>query len=445
METKYIRPIPNNIAKRIRAKDEKYFEEGFGGVRFYAYFAKVKDELVKITVACKHYKGQWFCKQVAAHGVHSDMCYVKDMEYGIMGFRVGWYSHGLTDQCSFYEDGRWCAAEDKYYDPPAVVVNKKFALKFDAYKYSVVDKYPYVNIVKYLRTYEQYPQAEYFMKLGLQHLATNKTLLRKAGNDKNFRRWLVKYAKQLRNDYGNLPYFSAKVILASYKSDMSLLETQIFERDKKELLENYAYTNSICKVIKNDEIGVFVKYLKKQNISVNTYGDYLKACLYLKLDMSIPKNRYPHDFKRWHDIRTDEYATAKAIADKKERAELYEKFAFVAHKYEGLQYKRQAAFIMLIPNSPADLIREGERLLHCVGRMGYDQKFAREEMLIFFVRNIAEPDEPFVTLEYSIKQHKILQCYGHGNTKPNDTVLHFVNKQWLPYANRKLNKILAAA
>ncbi len=443
MNVKYLRPIPNYIAKKIRKIDEQTFQDG--NSRFYAYFAKMKDELVKITVACKSYKSQWFCKQVAIHGVHSEKCYVKDIEYCIMGFRVGWFSQGLTEQRAIYETDEWCTADDKYYDPAAKVVNKKFALKFDTYKYSVVDKYLYANILKYLRVYEQYPQAEYFMKLGLQHLATNITLLRKVGKDKNFRKWLVKYAKQLRNDYGNYPYFSAKVMLASYKTNTDLLETQIFEREKRILLQNYTFTHSISKVIKPNEIGDFIKYVKKQNISVSTYYDYLKACVYLNLDMNIPKNRYPHDFKRWHDIRTDEYATAKAIADEKERAELYQKFATVAHKYEGLQYTRQAAFIMLIPSSPADLIREGEQLSHCVGRMGYDQKFAREETLIFFVRNIAELNEPFVTIEYSIKQHRILQCYGHGNSKPNDNVLHFIKKQWLPYANRKLNKILAAA
>ncbi len=443
MDIKYLRPIPNYIAKKIRAIDEKIFNDGY--VRFYAYFAKLKGELIKITVACKNYKGQWFCKQVAVHGVHSNKCYVRDMEYGIMGFRVSWYSHGLTEQHSFYESDNWCTADDKYYDPAARVINKKFALKFDAFKYSVIDKYPYTNVFKYLRIYEQYPHAEYFMKLGLHHLATNKTLLQKTSTDKAFRKWLVKYAKQLRNDYGNYPYFPAKIILASYKTGMPLLDTQVFEREKKELLKNYTYTHSISKVIKTDEIAVFLKYIKNQKISISTYDDYLKACVYLNLDMSIPKNRYPHDFKRWHDIRIDEYHTAKAIADEKERAELYEKFATVAQKYEGLQYKRQAAFIMLIPNSPADLIREGNQLSHCVGRMGYDQKFAREETLIFFVRNITEPDEPFVTIEYSIQQHKILQCHGYRNSTPNDNVLHFIKRQWLPYANRKINKILAAA
>lgn len=442
MNIENLKPIPAYIAKSIKKRDEKNFP--YGNVRFYAYFAKIKDELVKITVACKSYKNQWFCKQVAVHGVHSEICYVRDLEYTLMGYSVGWYSHGLTDSRKYYENGKWETAGDKYYDPIAEVVNKKFALKFDAYKYSVIDKYPYYNVFKYLRTYEQYPQAEYFIKLGLQHLATNKTLLRKAGKDKNFRKWLVKYTKQLRNEYGNYPYFSGQVILSAYKTDMTLLEAQRFDREKKELLENYNYTHIVNKVISSKEIGTFLNYIKKQNTNVNSYADYIKACTYLGLDMTLPKNRYPHDFKRWHDIRSDEYATAKAIADEKERTELYKQFALVAQKYEGLQYKRQADFIMLIPHSPADLIREGEQLSHCVGRMGYDQKMVREETLIFFVRNIAEPDKPFVTVEFSIKQHKVLQCYGYDDTKPNDNVLTFVNKKWLPFANRQIKKLLAA-
>ncbi len=443
MEIKDIKPIPNYIAKRIRNRDEH--SGNYAHVRFYAYFAKIKGELVKITVACKNYKNQWFCKQVAVHGVHSEICFVRDMEYSMISYTVGWYDQGLSNCRKNYEGDRWYTAEDKYYNPAAEVVNKKYALKFDAYKYSAVDKYPHSDVLKYLRVYEQYPQAEYFIKIGLQHLATNKTLLKKAGNDKNFRKWLIRNARQLRNECGNYPYFSAQVILASYKENMTLIETQKFEKAKIELLRDYNYINTISKVIPDNEIDVFLKYIEKQNTNTNSYADYSKACAYLGLDMAIPKNRYPHDFKHWHDIRIDEYHTAKAIADEKERAKLYEKFATVAIKYEGLQYKRQADFIMLIPHSPADLIREGEQLSHCVGRMGYDQKMAREETLIFFVRNITEPDEPFVTVEYSIKQHKVLQCYGEHDHKPNDSVLNFVNKKWLPYANRQLNKILAAA
>ena len=73
--------------------------------------------------------------------------------------------------------------------------------------------------------------------------------------------------------------------------------------------------------------------------------------------------------------------------------------------------------------------------------MNYDQKFAREETLIFFIRNRLSPNTPFVTLEYSLANHKILQCYGEHDSKPSEDILTYVNKKWLPYANRKLKQI----
>ena len=167
-------------------------------------------------------------------------------------------------------------------------------------------------------------------------------------------------------------------------------------------------------------------------------------CIELGIDMNENKNRYPHDFKLWHDIRIDEYATEKALKAKKEHEELFKQFAAIANKYLPLQ-KSNAGYTIIIATSPAELIKEGEILHHCVGRMGYDQKMLREESLIFFVRKKSEIEKPFVTMEYSLKTKSILQCYAYHNTKPSDDILHFVNKQWLPYANRQIKKITAAA
>ena len=176
---------------------------------------------------------------------------------------------------------------------------------------------------------------------------------------------------------------------------------------------------------------------------MNSYIDYFKACQYLNLDMDLPKNRFPHEFKRWHDIRIDEYATAKAMKDEMQRKELYAKFSIVAEKYLPLQYEKKSAFVVLIPRSPADLIREGTILHHCVGRMNYDQKMIREESLIFFVRDRNKPDIPLVTLEYSLTAHKVLQCYGNKDLPPNGKIVDFVNHKWLPYANSVVQKIIA--
>ena len=81
MTEKDIRPIPKNILKRIQKLDGKYYPSPDGHVRCYAYLTTWKNELVKVTVAVKHRYKKRYCKQVAVHGLDSDKCFVKDMEY----------------------------------------------------------------------------------------------------------------------------------------------------------------------------------------------------------------------------------------------------------------------------------------------------------------------------------------------------------------------------
>jgi hypothetical protein len=101
--------------------------------------------------------------------------------------------------------------------------------------------------------------------------------------------------------------------------------------------------------------------------------------------------------------------------------------------------KNRIPFVVVIARSPADLIREGEVLHHCVGRMNYDQRMIREESLIFFIRNAGNPDVPFVTVEYSPKNKKVLQCYGDSDTKPDDSVLTY-RKQSLASVRQQTNQ-----
>ena len=166
------------------------------------------------------------------------------------------------------------------------------------------------------------------------------------------------------------------------------------------------------------------------------------ACEYLGVDLSLDKNRYPHDFKTWHDIRTNEYRSEKAKRDEENRKHFYENFRAVANKYGVLQYEK-IGFVCIIAKSPNELKEEGSTLHHCVGSMGYDQKFVDEKSLIFFIRTKEQPNKPLVTVEYSIKDKKVLQCYGEHNSKPSEEILSFVNQKWLPYAKRQMKQIAA--
>ena len=432
---KNVRPIPKYILTKIRKHDLRLYPTQ-KGLRLNSYLTTLSKELVKVTVAIKNYKGKWYCKQVAVHGVVSDKCLVKDLEYNYvgMGYRVGWFAEGLSKHKKWFEYGKWCSAGYKYYNPHTILVNKDFLKQCHRYKYSAWELFDYSCIIKYLRIYVQYPQVEYLVKMGLTHLYSSVTILKRIARDKKFCKWLIANSDELKQNH-----YYMTTILQAYKQSKPLKRVQDINAFKKRL--RHEDNLSPIKDLFSGELDKFYYYLEKQSISLFSYTDYLNACNYLGLDMSLPKNRFPHNFKRWHDVRIDEYNSAKAQADEIERAELYAKFGVVANKYMSLQKQFKCGYVIIIATSPKELLHEGSILGHCVGKMGYDQKMVRQESLIFFLRDCGNIDAPLITIEYSLKSKKILQAYGANHEKPNDNISSFINNVWLPYANRKLNKI----
>ena len=429
-----IKPITKNILNKIKKLDLQEYPKPNGNTRFYKYFTQYRKELCEVVVAVRNHYKNWYCKQVVVHGINTDKVYLQDIGFTMGFYKVGWYREGIS-KYPHWTDYDWGYNDAKYFRINAPIINKEYISKLEKYKYSAVDLYTYTDILNYLKFYEKYPKCELLVKAGMSNLATSVQILRLCEKDKNFCKWLYKNKYKASSGY----YISS--IINAYKQNKDIEEVHNFEKFKKQFVrkENFVQLKSF---LKQNETNKFLSYLIKQKTDGYSYEDYRNACEYLGLDMTIDKNRYPHDFKKWHDIRIDQYHTAKAERDEQERKTLYETFSKVAQKYISLERLLiKEDYICIIAKSPQQLVYEGEQLNHCVGRMNYDQKFVREETLIFFIRNRLLPNTPLVTLEYSIKTHKILQCYGNHDTKPSDEILNFVNKKWLPYANRKLRQI----
>lgn len=438
MKKEKIKPIPKYILEKIKKLDKKCNPTPNSYRRFYSYLTKNDGELVKVTVAVKEKKGNWYCKQVAVHGLDSKHCYSKDLNFFyIGGYTVGWAEDGLYTYAKWWEDGRWYEYKDKDLDPYAPLVNKDFLKNFPEFKYSAYELYNGGEILKFLRIYRQFPQVEYLLKTGFHYLATSKMVLQQMKKDKNFHKWLV--ANQIKILHGG---YYIESILESYKTNMSLDDAQTYIEKKKPFMFDKHYKET-KQLIKGQELKKFFVYVNNQKIKYSSYNDYVIACQYLGLDMSLDKNRYPHNFNYWHDIRIDQYATAQANADKKERRELYSKFSNAIKKYLPLSNFESEDYIVVIAKSPAELIREGKILQHCVGKMNYDQKVIKQQSLIFFVRNKATPKKPFVTVEYSLENNRVIQSHGKYNNCPDKKVYNFIENQWLPFANKQLKQIAA--
>lgn len=434
MKIEKIKPIPKSIIAKIKKQDKQSFYGGI--VRYYAYLSKNDGELCKITVAVKNKHNNWYCKQVAVHGIHSEDCFIKDLIfYYNGGYVVGWYEEGLQNYKKHYEGG-WGESYDHMFDMYAPIVNLEYLDKFPEYKYSLAKSYPYVELFKYLRVYEKYPEAEYLMKLRLYRLATSVQILKLLKKDKLFRKWIVAH----QNEF--VKYYDIAVIINAYKKNKSLTDEKAYENKRKEFIRQQNGLHGLNKYVKIN-YDKLIPYITENKLNLASYADYIRACYHLKLNMKDTKVLYPHDFTYWHDERMAQMAVIEAEIDEKENKKLYEKFALVSNLYSPLELTKKAPFIAFIAKTPYELIQEGKCLSHCVGGSNYREKFLNKETLIFFIRTNEAPTTPFVTLEYSLKRHQVLQCYAYHNEKPQQDVLDFVHKTWLPYANKQLRKIAA--
>lgn len=274
MKIEKIKPIPKYILARIKKADAADKLTTPGRTRYYSYLTKNDGEIVKVTVAVRNYYKQWLYKQVAVHGLNSDKCFVKDMVFHyISGYTVGWYEQGAQSAPRWYESTEWDYSHDKYFDPVAPIVNREYLDKFPRYKYSAVNLYKGVKILKYLRLYDKYPQIEYLMKAGLDNYIFSKQILKNTGKDKRFVKWLMKNRTELsKNNY----YID--VILTSYRTGKTLADIQAYRIYKMQLSKE-ATLNELRVFFKND-LEKLVLYLHKQNTNPYSYQDYLHACLY---------------------------------------------------------------------------------------------------------------------------------------------------------------------
>ena len=236
LDKNYIKPIPKTIVAAIKREDKKHYKTPCGNSRCYSYLATWHKELVKITVAVKHYKEKWYCKQVAVHGLRSENALVKDIEYfTIAGYVIGWHDIKACSRKKYWEDGIWYSCNGKYFDLYAPCINLDYLDRFPEYQYSEYKNAYYTEILSYLRLYEEFPEAEYLVKSGLKYYATSKTILKKVRKDKSFHKWLVahKDADMLAGKY----YCNS--ILHAYANNVPIKQTDMLEYRKRHLVADY--------------------------------------------------------------------------------------------------------------------------------------------------------------------------------------------------------------
>lgn len=142
------------------------------------------------------------------------------------------------------------------------------------------------------------------------------------------------------------------------------------------------------------------------------YRELTSFCDYIKMVDKIGDtvNFKPY-FKSKKDIE-EMHNAAMVIYDLKRNAIKVEAFNKHSAKWKKWIYDKNPEFIVIAPQYPNELAKEGMTLHHCV--KSYIDRVAEGRTNIMFIRRKTAVDEPFFTVEVS-NENTIEQVHGFGN------------------------------
>ena len=235
-----------------------------------------------------------------------------------------------------------------------------------------------------------------------------------------------------------------------YTHDVNLREFQTFQRAQKTKYGQKISLDQIrtLKLDYNGD-GVFCfnyvswdkmkRYLEKQQdkhpevyINIGYYWDYLRNCKELGADMSSKATLWPSDLHQTHTNQIQQVKIKKDMA-KEEKYQKRKKALIRKFKYEN----EAMGFVVVVPDSVFDLIREGKDQHICVGT--YVDRVADGITNVVYIRKLSEPDAPYGTMEIS-NDNRILQVRGKFNNDLPKEAMDFVKK----FERAKLKRSKAA-
>lgn len=158
------------------------------------------------------------------------------------------------------------------------------------------------------------------------------------------------------------------------------------------------------------------KYLKKQarkhdlplRIALGMYVDYW----YMKTNQigvrrMTPTEMWPGDLRGAHD------ELAETAQRKRETSVGKAAFEKIYQQWKALEWN-DGEICICLPRCNEDLVREGEKLRHCVGTYGENHV---NGSLVLFVRRVRRPERSWYTLNVSVmgKNWREIQLHGYGN------------------------------
>lgn len=174
----------------------------------------------------------------------------------------------------------------------------------------------------------------------------------------------------------------------------------------------------------------YLKYKKEYDNPINflrDYRDYINVANELGMNMEDTKVKIPKDFRYCHDLCMARYKELLAERREKEKKEKNKTFGELALKYKEIFEKKTAKYSIVVPSSLEDLEYEGEENDNCVG--SYGDRILKETSIVVFLRESANIEKSFCTVEIDPEDYKIVQCRSKSNGRAPEDAQNWLLKQ----------------
>lgn len=312
------------------------------------------------------------------------------------------------------------------------------------YQYSALDiasEKSLVNPFWYLRNYAEEPKLELLYKIGLYGLAQE---LLSSWSTYGIKRFLrsVKSLKDLgidkKEEIEECRYLDSGMLIARRE-----VKSWQIEEDARTLA--WGFVKKINQQSGTDFRYSFIsrerwfKYFLTQKGDykeignfISDYRDYINDCITLGLNRKDTAVNRPKSLKVSHDWARDEI--------KIQETQVYD--ALIEATHDSLARFAEwsdGKFTVIMPRTSREIVEEGVRQNHCVGR--YCERVAVGESIILFLRRANDPSKNFFTMEIKkdMANLDVVQCRGYGNAEKTEEIEKFLAKYERWFNHRSLD------
>ena len=321
--------------------------------------------------------------------------------------------------------------------------NLRAVLRGTKYEYSALDiaaEYNLVNPFFYFKHYEREPKLELLYKVGLYRAAAEITEY--YGDDARRMMRAVRSLKDLGIGSRAEAAECARMTVGQIVARKEVKTWNIDEEDRAAALEFVVCLNERSGTdFRYDFISRerMFKYFLAQRADyreaknfIADYTDYISECSMLGANVIDTAVKMPHSLKRAHDWATVERKVQEKQAYEELVAAVYDSLHTLTEWSDGV-------FQIIMPRSAREIVEEGIRQNHCVGR--YVERVATGESVILFLRRVEDPEKNFYTVEIKkdMRRCHIVQARGERNIAATDEVNAFCKKYTRWFNRRSLN------